>query len=202
MVREWLHSKNPYQGFKGKPFRGPNWGGADPIFHELVTRVRPSLIIEVGTFYGDSAVTMGKVLKCLDIGGEIVCVDTWLGTMDGMRPEHPDYQWINRRYGFPTIYDGFLANVMEQGLQDVITPFPQTSVNAARAMVKQGVKAQLIYIDAAHEKEDVMQDIREYLPLLAKGGVMFGHDYNHPQVAEAVKEIGPHEYRGDFWILQ
>lgn len=197
MVRDWLHSTNPYQGFRGKPKKGPNWGGGAPIFKELIEQVKPRLIIEVGSFYGDSAITMAQLADC-----EVVAVDTWLGTMDGMRPDHPDYVWHERKHGFPQLYWRFLANVIEAGVQDKVTPFPQTSVNAARAMAKQGVKADLIYIDAAHEAEDVEADLRAYAPLLSKRGVMFGHDWNHENVRRGVNRFGWNVHpEGEFYIL-
>ena len=196
MVRTWLHSVDPYEGFRGKPKKGPNWGGGDPIFAELIERVGPSLIIEVGSFYGDSTITMAKLAKC-----EVVAVDTWLGTMDGMSPDHPDHRWIERRNGFPTLYKTFLANVKVAGVEQYVTPFPQTSVNAARIMAKRGVKADLIYIDAAHETEDVLQDLQLYSVLLSPQGVMFGDDYNHSQVRAAVQRFGrPIDVRGRFYI--
>ena len=196
MVRSWLHSVDPYEGFRGKPKKGPNWGGGNPIFGELIERVKPSLIIEVGSFYGDSAITMAKLAKC-----EVVAVDTWLGTMDGMSPDHPDHEWIERKNGFPTLYQTFIANVKSEGVAEYVTPFPQTSVNAARIMAKRGVKADLIYIDAAHETEDVLQDLQLYERLLSHKGVIFGHDYNHEQVRSAVKIFGrPVEEHGEFYV--
>lgn len=196
MVRSWLHSSDPYEGFRGKARKGPDWGGSDPIFAELISRVDPSLIIEVGSWYGESAITMAKLAQC-----EVIAVDTWLGTMDGMNPAHPDHQWIERKHGYPTLYETFLANVIKSGVSEYVTPFPQTSVNAARVMWKKHVRADLIYIDAAHETDDVLIDLRLYSTLLAPSGIMFGHDYNHPQVREAVRQFGrPIDVRGRFYI--
>lgn len=201
-VRDWLHDADPYEGFVGEAKRGPDWGGDSDVFATMVNRAQPRLIIEVGTFCGASAITMAQAVKDAGLECEIVCVDTWLGTMDGMRPGHPDHKWIERKNGFPTLYWTFLANVIDAGMQDIITPFPQTAVNAARAMLKQGVKADLIYIDAAHEMQDVIQDINEYHKLLSATGMMFGHDYNHPQVAAGVRACGEHDHRGAFWFLR
>lgn len=53
----------------------------------------------------------------------------------------------------------------------------------------------LVYVDASHQYEDVLEDIKAWLPKVRKGGLMTGHDYNHPTrgdlagVTRAVDEI-------------
>ncbi len=50
------------------------------------------------------------------------------------------------------------------------------------------------YIDAAHDKESVAQDMELWWPLLSARGILAGHDFamksgDHPGVAEAVHEF-------------
>jgi predicted O-methyltransferase YrrM len=48
-----------------------------------------------------------------------------------------------------------------------------------------------VYIDGIHQYENVLSDIKNYLPKIKKGGVIGGHDYvsNWPGVQLAVNEI-------------
>lgn len=46
----------------------------------------------------------------------------------------------------------------------------------------------LIFIDACHDYEPVLQDIQVSLPLLKMGGVLCGHDYGHGPIKKAIKE--------------
>ena len=71
----------------------------------------------------------------------------------------------------------------------------------------QGIKAEMIYIDASHEEEDVYQDLREYWDLLRDGGVIFGDDYTWDGVRLAVDRFAREEklpltFVADKWILQ
>jgi hypothetical protein len=76
--------------------------------------------------------------------------------------------------------DEFLGNVSAAGQAQRITPFVQTSTNAARILREHGAQFDLIYLDASHEYIDVMSDLREWWPLVADGGVLLGDDFEEP----------------------
>ena len=66
-------------------------------------------------------------------------------------------------------------------------------------------KFDLIFIDAIHEYEPVKQDIQHALTMLAKGGILAGHDYMAawPGVIKAVDELIPErEVRYSIWFTQ
>lgn len=206
-----LHAVNPYMGFNPKryPVDLHGWGSDAPIFDELVERVRPSLIIEVGTWKGANAIHMADASKKLGLGTTIVCVDTWLGSVEMWQDQSDEtrYGSLGLKHGYPQLYYQFLANVVRTGHADCIIPFPQTSAIAARWFAKRGVQADLIYIDASHDYDDVLADLRAYRPLVRLGGVMFGDDRNtfidvDRALQQFSKEIGV-KTQGDerFWQL-
>jgi predicted O-methyltransferase YrrM len=59
----------------------------------------------------------------------------------------------------------------------VIVPLPMTSENAAVILAAKGIKADMAYIDAAHEEEPALRDFRAYWDLLTPDGVLLGDDY-------------------------
>ena len=61
------------------------------------------------------------------------------------------------------------------------------SVQASK-MVADG-SLDFVYIDAIHTKEAVLEDMACWLPKVAVGGWLCGHDYQYPQVADAVKDF-------------
>lgn len=201
-----LHKGDPYAGAPSHPLDLQGWNGDLPIFRRLIEEVRPSLVIEVGTWKGQSASTMAQILRWY--GGKIVCVDTWLGSLEMIDCPHRS-EWLERRNGMPGIYWRFLSNMVQLGLQGTVVPFPQTSRTAARWLAAHEVKAGLVYLDASHEERDVADDLANFWPLVLPGGVLFGDDYSEhwPEVRVAVDAFAAQvglevEVDGPSWIIR
>ncbi len=169
----------------GDPFAEPplerldedlqGWAGTDPLLRRAVEVTRPGLVIEVGTWKGQSAVFMAEACRALGLDAAVLCIDTWLGSLehlldDRFRP------LLGIRRGRPTLFEQFLANVRARGLEGWITPLPQTSITAARFLWHRGIRANLVYLDASHEEADVLADLEAYWPLLRPGGLLVGDD--------------------------
>lgn len=177
-IRDILFEKSPYDGFDcaSYPRDMQGWGSDSPALVQVIELLRPKKVCEVGSWKGRSAINMARAAKNLDIPTEIVCVDTWLGS-----PEH----WLKEEardalrilHGQPKLYYTFLANVVRSGVADIITPFPNTSENAAEVFKSLGVKFDFIYIDAAHEYEPAKRDIQAYYDILEDDGLLMGDDY-------------------------
>jgi hypothetical protein len=185
-----------YEGFAPWPANVVGWHGEDDIFGQLIREVRPSHIIEVGTWMGQSALTMARHIRAAGLSCRITCVDTWLGALEfWTRFKDTPERNLHLRHGYPQAYYQFLSNVMHDGAQEQILPMPMPSSMACKIVEP----AQLIYIDGSHEYEDVKADCRNYWPLLQEGGVMFGDDFDWPTVAQAVREEFPHVEAGEFF---
>jgi Methyltransferase domain len=188
-LREKLETRETYADFdvSNRKLNLKGWGGNTPLFSKLVEETRPETVIEVGSWLGQSSATIGKALQAMGGGRQLVCVDTWLGALDHWDRHNDEwYRALGRKNGYPTLYYDFLANMVLSGLQETVVPFPVTSLIAARYFKVLGLQAQLIYIDASHDYDDVVADIRAYVPLLALGGVLFGDDYDTNGVKLAV----------------
>jgi len=166
---------NPYDDIEsmGLAVDNQTWHSSSaPIFEELIDELKPKTIIEVGSWKGVSAMVMARLGRPYD--SHVHCVDTWLGDV---------YHLINGdkiprdKWGGSQLYHQFLTNVKAAGLHDQITPYPMTSSDGARYLAHKGTTAQLIYIDGSHHMEDCYQDLKNFWPLLEKGGVMFGDDH-------------------------
>jgi hypothetical protein len=59
-----------------------------------------------------------------------------------------------------------------------VVPLPQTSTTAALLLGKLGIRAGMVHIDASHEYDDVIRDVRMYWDLLLPGGYLVGDDYD------------------------
>ena len=177
-----IHKNNPYESFDYKryPLDLQGWGSTDQNFQSLIEKIQPSLIIEVGTWKGGSAIFMAEYIKKLNLDCKIICIDTWLGAIEFYSDKNDSSRYVSLNFenGYPKVYYQFLANVMHKNLENIIIPFPQTSSLAARFLLLNHVQADMIYIDASHDEEDVYKDINNYWQLLRKNGVIFGDDYD------------------------
>jgi hypothetical protein len=209
-LMEAIHGLDVYDGFDfGRyPFDLKGWGSDSSAFAELVAEMRPSLIIEVGTWKGASAVSMADAAAHLGLGTKILCIDTWLGALEFRMDRHdPErFQALDCRQGYPQVYYHFLANVCHRGHQGRIIPFPLDSSSAVLWLMSHGVKAELIYIDGSHEEETVYQDLVDYRELLAPAGRMFGDDWDWAGVRAAVSTFADDHrlsisHCHDKWVL-
>jgi cephalosporin hydroxylase len=198
-----LHSDDIYEGFAPMEESVTGWGGKDPIFRKFIRRLRPQVIIEVGSWKGESAITMAETCQLYDLPCSIICVDTWLGSEEHILNCAKDLKLI---HGYPSLYYQFLSNVVHRKVHDIIVPLPTASITAASVIKKLNIKADLIYIDASHQYEAVLADLIAFAPLVAGGGLMFGHDRSWPSVRQAVEQYCKlmkcwYRTEREFWIV-
>ncbi|HUG92288.1 MAG TPA: class I SAM-dependent methyltransferase [Planctomycetaceae bacterium] len=175
-----LPGGNPYAGFPYERYRLDLQGSRPPaVLRPLITELRPRLIVEVGSWKGDSALQMGEIIHEFGLDTAVVCIDTWLGSLEHLTGSVRG--WDLRpylRHGYPTLYYQFLANVMHRRCEDVVVPLANTSDNAARWLIHQQIMADLVYVDGSHEEDDVYRDVCGFWRLLRPGGTMFGDDWH------------------------
>jgi predicted O-methyltransferase YrrM len=171
---------NPYAGFPYQNYALDLQGSPEePLVRQVLTQLRPRVIVEAGSWKGDSAIRMAAILNELQSDAAIVCVDTWLGSIEHLAGTVQG--WDIRPYikhGYPALYHQFLANVMHRGCEDRIIPIANTSATGARWLLRQEVVADLVYLDASHEEDDVYQDLDLYWKVLRPGGVICGDDWH------------------------
>ena len=155
----------------------------------------PITIVEVGVWKGLSCITMAKILK--EMGFKyptIYAVDTWLGAPEFWEDNRiKDMVPIN---GWPTVFYTFTKNVKFHRHDDIISPFPISSIQAVEVFKQRGITADIIYIDAAHEYNAVKADIIAYWNILLAGGTMIGDDHSSTWqgVIDATNEMfGPYK---------
>lgn len=188
------------------------WHGNSIVFENLIKKTSPNIIIEVGSWKGQSSINMANCIKKLNLQSKIYCVDTWLGALefwsDNPEINNKHERDLLQKNGYPQVYYQFLSNVVHSKVQDIILPFPSTSLIAARYFKSKNIKAELIYIDASHEEEDVYLDIKNYYPLLSENGIIFGDDARWSGLINAVKKFCDENNKEyyiedeDFWIIK
>lgn len=190
-IRETLGLGDAFQSYELDASRVDlqGWNSSHPFFKDVIGLAKPGLIIELGVWKGMSSIHMAGLMKEMGLKGQILAIDTWLGSSNhlsaaGRRNE------LSPRHGFPTVYETFLANVVKSGHQDMIVPLAMDGASAAIALTRMKVKAAVIHIDASHEFQPCLNDLRAYWPLLADDGILLADDYgNWPSVSRAVNSF-------------
>lgn len=149
------------------------WDSENPVFGNLIRRVRPKIIIEVGTFMGASATHMADLTKQLGLETQIICVDDFRG-WPGYYDDDKSLKMVN---GDSLLMYQFMHNVAKVNATESILFLPFSAGTALGSLCEWGVYADLIEVDAAHDFQAAWSDINKAFKVLKPGGVLFGHDY-------------------------
>lgn len=87
----------------------------------------------------------------------------------------------------------FLRDYISKGRCEIL---PKRSPEASKQLDHMRGFLDMVFVDDGHAFENVKEDIECWLPLLRKGGLLCGHDYEHPDndVTRAVKLLLPAHY--------
>ncbi len=143
-----------------------------------------SIIVELGSWRGRSAVAWAENSAAM-----VYCVDTWADHAfgDAHFPDDP-----------PDLHDhpNWLLNEFQRntrGLASIIA-MRMTTTEAAQVFAAEGLRADVVFVDAGHLEHEVAADIEAWRPLLKEDGILCGHDYGFegwPAVETVVRRMIP-----------
>lgn len=184
------------------------WNSTLPIFRELISEVRPGIVVEAGVWKGASLIHMASVCRDMGLDTLFYAVDVFYGLKGEMLERKPTTSQLPLSWNRPTLYQQFLYNVKAEGFDDRVIPVMQYSAFGADLLAIWGVVADMIYIDADHSRNGCYKDIMQYWNILRPGGLMFGDDYvGYEGVRCAVYDAALHlqiplKVQGDTWVLR
>lgn len=200
--RDFLKAFGKYAGIdikdqKVDPF-SQNVGGwfnkDDMKFYSMVYNQLPNNahIAEIGSWKGKSASHMATMIANGDKSVKFDCIDTWEGS--DVVGEKDDADVLNNR-----LYDVFINNM--KPVEGYYTAIQRSSVEAASNYADHSLD--FVFIDAAHDYNNVRADILAWKDKVKPGGTLGGHDHPIPDVERAVQElIGPVEVMGCCWYVR
>jgi len=161
---------------------------ADVQFYKWVIDNVTSLahFVEVGSWKGKSSSFMA--VEIINSGKNIQfdCVDTWLGA-----PEHREGSTIaGGVFVDADVVKGQLFEVFTANMKPLEGHYKAVRMESvAAAAIYEDNSLDFVFIDADHTYESITSDIKSWLPKVKVGGIISGHDYNHPPVNQAVHEL-------------
>lgn len=146
-------------------------------------------IVEVGCYQGRSTRAMAD-----NTMGTVYAFDDWGGLRENW--------WIQDTPANvkTSLFDRFNANLADH--------IRNGSVVIVRANHEQDIPfehtPEMVFIDGGHEHHEVKRDIERWLPRIAKGGIICGHDFHIGGVMQAVTELLPkaRTAAGYIWAME
>ena len=188
------------------------WFDFQAIYDEAVeTAPRGSLLVEVGSFWGQSAIYLAEAAKIANKDLRVYCVDTF-----NMRPENnPPLFDVSLGGGEALIHAQYHQSQFETFAHFVdstrLTPDPlrimrMNSLEAAYLFGGDRHKIHMIFLDGDHEYGYVLKELLAWGQYVRKGGIIAGHDWTEEfwGVQKAVEEVygvGRAEVQGRSWII-
>lgn len=162
---------------RAKACRG--WTGFDELKWLGLQAAGKRLVIELGSWCGGSGVMTSLAEK-------LICVDVWDDCTDGKPGDavksgvSPFKEWSKNLR--PEIKSG-RVEARKCNLYD--------AAQISKLVQEFEGNADMVFIDAAHDRDSVATDIRTARRLLKPGGLLCGHDYQFEGVNEAVNALVP-----------
>ena len=142
--------------------KSPWWIGHIPFAYELIGRLRPSVVVELGTYSGSSFAAFCQALEAVGQPAQCYGIDLWEGDVHMGRFDEELYQemasFCAQRY--PSI-----ARLIRKDFNAAVADFADASID-------------LLHIDGTHTYEAVGNDFRTWLPKMSDRGVILFHDIN------------------------
>jgi predicted O-methyltransferase YrrM len=177
-----------------------DWFDFQELYSSMVRHCADdAFFVEVGSFEGRSAAYMGVEIINSNKAIKFDCVDTWMGS-----EEHEGmYVGENIKRDADYLFNEFRKNTIP--ISHIMEPIRTSSLEASQLYRDRSLD--FVFLDAAHDYENVKNDILSWLPKVKVGGWIAGHDYflEHFGVKEAVDEIFEShlvELRGSCWVYR
>ena len=141
-----------------------------PAWKNILHQLKPSKILEIGSFEGRSACFLIDELSSSH-ETEIHCIDTWHGGA-----EHADLDMLAVENRFKHNIELSLSNTK---FKSNILTHKGASQDILATLLANGMKGyfDFIYVDGSHEAPDVLADAVLSFSLLRQGGVIVFDDY-------------------------
>lgn len=183
------------------------WSDFFPIYDEAVATAPPgSILIEVGSFWGKSAVYLAEAAKLADKQLKVYSIDPWganpsnnPGMFDPAHGAKGHIEPIVHAEHHNSLFETFAYFVERTGLSpDPLRIMRMESLEAA-AMFENAGRIHFVFLDGDHDYSYVIQELRAWALLLSAHGFIAGHDWTDEfhGVKEAVTEYVEKDLEGE-----
>lgn len=142
--------------------KSPWWIGHIPFAYELVGRLKPRVLVELGTYSGSSFAAFCQAAQACGAGTQCYGIDLWEGDVHMGRFDETLFNEIS---GYVARNFPSTATLVRKDFNAAVHDFADGSID-------------LLHIDGTHTYEAVQNDFETWLPKMSERGVVLFHDVN------------------------
>lgn len=143
-----------------RPGRIGNWSGHLPLAADLIDALRPSLLVELGTHYGESYFGFCQAIREQGLSCQSFAVDTWVG--DSQTGRYGDHVFHDVSAHNAAHYQSF-STLLRMSFDEAIEYFRDETID-------------LLHLDGCHTYEAIQHDFGLWLSKVRAGGIILIHD--------------------------
>ncbi len=167
----WSYNSPTFEFTKELPVNSSAWSGHYFFAYDLVSNVKPKIIVELGTHKGNSLFSFAQAIKDNKLDTELHGIDSWEGE------KHAGYYDESVYENFLKISKEYYKNVNivahKMYFDDAVTKFKDSSID-------------ILHVDGLHTYDAVKHDFETWLPRVNKEtGIVLFHD-----VCEKSRDFG------------
>lgn len=155
-----MHDAPDFHPLCYRPGNLGNWSGHLPFANDLVRALRPRILVELGTHYGESYFGFCQSVAQNGTGSVCYAVDHWHGDEHAGKIRDEVYEEVSAYNN--RLYSGF-SHLLRCSFDDALPQFDDGSID-------------LLHIDGLHTYEAAAHDFDSWWPKMAPGGVVLLHD--------------------------
>src|SRR3984957_18344152 len=137
-----------------------NWSGHLPFSADLIVATRPSLLVELGTHYGESYFGLCQVIQDNGIHCAAYAVDTWSGDSHSGEYGPAVFDYVS---AYNAANFGAFSSLLRVTWEDAASRFSDGTID-------------LLHLDGFHTYEAVKGDFETWFPKVSDGGIILIHD--------------------------
>ena len=170
----------------------PGWFSYENLYDRMVDSSNEgATFVEVGAWFGKSTNHMATKIKESGKKIDFIAVDTWKGSLD-----EELHQNIVGSFG-GDIYSDFIENTILSGNDKSFKTIKDTSENASKQFPNNSID--YIMIDAGHDYDSVINDLKRWYHKVKPGGIISGDDYGvFNGVNQAAQEFFYNQFQVDY----
>ncbi|WP_284257019.1 class I SAM-dependent methyltransferase [Acidocella aquatica] len=152
---------------------------------ELVSNMSGTRIGEIGVYGGKSLIPMALAARNRP-GAMVYAIEPWSNSVavEQATSAENDQWW--REVDLNKIKLGFVSAVMDCGLAGVVKLIELPSDEARCAFqAMRGYRFDLLHVDGSHAEGQALTDVKDWLPLVAPGGILVLDDIGWETVTKA-----------------